>query len=300
LHLASGVSLFLPVSDTDLNVRSYKMTTGKLDGRVAIVTGAGGGLGAECARVLAAHGASLAIVDINEAAAARVATEIEASGGSAMSVATDVSSEESVEAMVSAVIERFGRIDVLHNNAAVLDVAQRQNDRDICNLDIAAWDRAIAVNLRGSVLCTKHVVPVMLKQGKGSVIFATSGLGAQGDLSLTGYACSKAALNMMPKLVAAQYGKQGVRGNAVQIGLAPAENAHSSMPKELLDILRDNHMTPELGTPRQIADVVAFLASDESSFVTGTTLVADGGFSSHTPSLVAMQGFFSQSDRKGM
>ena len=132
------------------------------------------------------------------------------------------------------------------------------------------------------------------------MIFATSGLGAQGDLSLTGYACSKAALNMMPKLVAAQYGKQGVRGNAVQIGLAPAENAHSSMPKELLDILRDNHMTPELGTPRQIADVVAFLASDESSFVTGTTLVADGGFSSHTPSLVAMQAFFSQSDRKGM
>jgi NAD(P)-dependent dehydrogenase (short-subunit alcohol dehydrogenase family) len=97
--------------------------------------------------------------------------------------------------------------------------------------------------------------------------------------------------------VASQYGKQGIRGNAVQIGLAPSEHA---MPEPLLDILRDNHCTAELGTPRQIADVVAFLASDESSFVTGTTLVADGGFSSHTPSLVAMRALFAQMGRTGM
>ncbi|MCL5042153.1 MAG: SDR family oxidoreductase [Gammaproteobacteria bacterium] len=276
------------------------MTTQKLKDRVAIITGSGGGLGAECARVLAEHGANIVIVDINEQAASSVAAEIEAGGVQALAIRTDVSSEEDVKAMVAQVMARFGRIDVLHNNAAVLDVDQRQRDRDICNLDMDAWDRAIAVNLRGAVLCSKHVIPVMLKQGKGSVIFATSGLGAQGDLSLTGYATSKAALNMLPKLVAAQYGKQGVRGNAVQIGLAPAENAHASMPSELLDILRDNHLTPELGTPRQIADVVAFLASDESSFVTGTTLVADGGFGSHTPSLVAMRAFFEQSGRGGM
>lgn len=276
------------------------MTTGKLDGRVAVITGSGGGLGAECARVLASHGARVAVADINAEAAERVAGEIIAAGGEAMAARVDVASEDDVAAMVAAVVGRLGRIDILHNNAAALDVQQRQRDRDIVNLDMSAFDRAIAVNLRGAVLCSKHCIPEMLKLGRGSVIFATSGLGVQGDLSLTGYAVSKAALLMMPRTIAAQYGKQGIRANAVQIGLAPAENAHGSMPAELLDIIRDNHMTAELGTPRQIADVVAFLASDESSFVTGTTLVADGGFSSHTPSLVAMRAFFQKAGRASM
>ena len=115
-------------------------------------------------------------------------------------------------------------------------------------------------------------------------------------MSLSGYATSKAALLMLPKLVAAQYGKRGIRGNAVQIGLAPQH----PLPDALLEIMRDNHCTPELGTPRQIADVVAFLASDESAFVTGSTLVADGGFGSHTPSLVAVRKLFEQMGRNSM
>jgi NAD(P)-dependent dehydrogenase (short-subunit alcohol dehydrogenase family) len=140
----------------------------------------------------------------------------------------------------------------------------------------------------------------MLKLGRGSVIFATSGLGAQGDVTLSAYAASKAGLMMLAKSVAAQYGKQGVRSNALQIGLAPAENAHETMPAALLNIIRENHLTPELGTPRQIADVVAFLASDESSFITGTTIVADGGFGSHTPSMVGMKALFAQSGSNKM
>lgn len=272
------------------------MSTGKLAGRVAIITGAGGGLGAECARVLSAHGASIAVADINGEAAEAVAESLRVAGGQALGIRTDVSSEDEVQAMVAQVKERFGRIDVLHNNAAVLDGEQRQRDRDLANLDMDAFDRAIAVNLRGTVLCTKHVIPVMLEQASGSIIFATSGLGVQGDMSLSGYATSKAALLMLPKLVAAQYGKRGIRGNAVQIGLAPQH----PLPDALLEIMRDNHCTPELGTPRQIADVVAFLASDESAFVTGSTLVADGGFGSHTPSLVAVRKLFEQMGRNSM
>ncbi|WP_313634271.1 SDR family NAD(P)-dependent oxidoreductase [Massilia timonae] len=272
----------------------------KLEGRVAILTGAGNGLGAEAARVLAGHGAQVAIVDIDGDAARRVAAQIEDQGGQALAVPCDVSLEAEVRNMVETVVGCFGRVDILHNNAAVLSVEQRQRDRDVINMDVEAWDRAMAVNLRGAMLCSKYAIREMLKNGKGSVIFVTSGLGVQGDLSLSAYAASKAALIMLSRSVAAQYGKQGIRSNALQIGLAPAENAHSSMPAPLLDILRDNHLTPELGTPRQIADVVAFLASDESAFVTGTTLVADGGFGSHTPSLVAMKALFAQTGAKGM
>jgi NAD(P)-dependent dehydrogenase (short-subunit alcohol dehydrogenase family) len=214
-----------------------------------------------------------------------------------LAVRTDVAVESDVKAMVDQVLGHFGRIDVLHNNAAALGSDQRARDRDLINLDMAAWDRAIAVNLRGAVLCCKYAIVPMLDQGGGSVIFATSGLGVQADMSLCGYAASKAALLMMPRLVAAQYGKRGVRGNAVQIGLAPAAHA---MPEEMLDIMRNNHCTPELGTPRQIAEVVAFLASDESAFVTGTTVVADGGFSCHTPSLAPMRELFVKMGRDGM
>ena len=273
---------------------------GKLEGRVAIITGAGGGLGAECARVLASHGAGVAVVDINGAAADAVAESIRAGGGKAIGVSTDVSQEADVKAMVETVVAHFGRIDVLHNNAAILNMEQRQKDRDVINMDVDAWDRAMAVNLRGAMLCCKHAIPEMLKLGRGSVIFATSGLGAQGDVTLSAYAASKAGLMMLAKSVAAQYGKQGVRSNALQIGLAPAENAHETMPAALLNIIRENHLTPELGTPRQIADVVAFLASDESSFITGTTIVADGGFGSHTPSMVGMKALFAQSGSNKM
>ncbi|MCK8688549.1 SDR family oxidoreductase, partial [Pseudomonas umsongensis] len=136
----------------------------------------------------------IAVIDINFEGATAVAQSLVAEGHQALAIATDVSSEDDVRAMVAQVKERFGRIDILHNNAAILNAEQRQLDRDFVNLDMQAWDRAIAVNLRGAVLCTKHVIPVMLENGKGSIIFATSGLGMQGDMSLTGYATSKAGL----------------------------------------------------------------------------------------------------------
>ncbi|MFT4919693.1 MAG: NAD(P)-dependent dehydrogenase (short-subunit alcohol dehydrogenase family) [Zhongshania aliphaticivorans] len=270
------------------------MNTKKLANRVAVITGAGGGLGAECARVLASHGAKIVVADINAEAGQLVAEQIVKLGGEAISIPTDVSQETSVQAMVSAAMAHFGRIDILYNNAAILSAEQRAGDRDVINMDVDAWDRAMAVNLRGAMLCSKHCIPHMITLGKGSVINVTSGLGTMGDLTLSAYAASKAALIMLAKSIAAQYGKQGVRANALLIGLAPAENAHATMPQQLLDIIRDNHLTPELGTPKQIADAAAFLASDESSFVTGSVLSVDGGFCSHTPSFAATRELFKQ------
>jgi NAD(P)-dependent dehydrogenase (short-subunit alcohol dehydrogenase family) len=234
------------------------------------------------------------VADINAEAGQLVAEQIVKLGGEAISIPTDVSQETSVQAMVSAAMAHFGRIDILYNNAAILSAEQRAGDRDVINMDVDAWDRAMAVNLRGAMLCSKHCIPHMITLGKGSVINVTSGLGTMGDLTLSAYAASKAALIMLAKSIAAQYGKQGVRANALLIGLAPAENAHATMPQQLLDIIRDNHLTPELGTPKQIADAAAFLASDESSFVTGSVLSVDGGFCSHTPSFAATRELFKQ------
>lgn len=264
----------------------------RLAGKVAIVTGAGNGLGAETARLLAAQGARVAVADVHLASAQSVAADIETAGGQAVAVQVDVTSEEQIKAMVGAVVARFGRIDVLHNNAAALDTAQRQSDRDVCNVAIEAWDRALDVNTRGAMLCCKHVVPVMLEQRSGSIVFATSGFGQLGDVTLTAYAASKAALMALARSVAAQYGKQGIRSNAIMIGFVVNDHAQKSVPEEVKQILLAQHLTPELGRPRQIADVVAFLASDESSFITGATIPVDGGFTSHSPAMVPLKEYF--------
>jgi NAD(P)-dependent dehydrogenase (short-subunit alcohol dehydrogenase family) len=155
------------------------MTEGKLAGKVAIVTGAGNGL-AHCATVLAEHGARVAVVDIRLDAAREVVAAIEAKGGTAMAVETDVSAEDAIRRMVAAVVEQWGRIDVLHNNAAALDLKTRYADRDVCNVEIEAWDRSMDVNARGAMLCCKHVIPVMLRNGGGSVIHSSSGLRRDG------------------------------------------------------------------------------------------------------------------------
>ena len=263
---------------------------GRLTGRIALVTGAGGGIGAASARRLAADGATVVLADIDAAAAQAAADEI--AGAVAMRV--DLTDEAAVKALADAIISRFGRIDILHNNAAIQNDAQRQKDLDVVNLDVAAWDMAMAVNVRGAMLMSKHVIPHMIAQGSGSIIHSASGFGVQGEATLTAYGSSKAALIHLNRMIATQYGKQNIRSNCMVIGFVLTPLAVESTPDVIKDILLSHHLTPRLGLPDDIANLVAFLASDESSFITGAAIPIDGGVTAHQPSYADFQKLFAQ------
>lgn len=262
--------------------------SGKLDNRVAIVTGAAGGIGSASARRLAADGARVILADIDSAAVEKLCGDIPG----AFAFALDLTDEKSVRSLASEVAGRFGRIDILHNNAAIQSDAQRQKDLDVVNLDIAAWDMAMSVNVRGAMLMSKYVIPHMIAGGGGSIIHSASGFGVQGEATLTAYGVSKAALIQLNRMIATQYGKQKIRSNCMVIGFVLTELAIESTPEIVKDILLSHHLTPELGQPADIASLVAFLASDESSFITGAAIPIDGGVTAHQPSYADFQKLF--------
>lgn len=267
---------------------------GKLSGRVAIITGGGGGIGRETSYVLAAHGARIVVADIMGEAAARVAEEINKEGGEAIAVMVDLVAEEQIRAMVDRAIETFGRIDIVHNNAALQTEDQIAVDGDVLSLSVDIWDRAMAVNARGPMLVCKHVIPHMIHQGGGSIINSSSGLGVQGEISQTAYGASKAALINLSRFIATQYGKLGIRSNSLVIGRVMTDKEHAASPV-VQELLEASHLTPYLGKPRHIADTVAFLASDEAAFITGATIPVDGGFTCHSPTFAQFREFLAAS-----
>jgi len=264
--------------------------TGRLEGKIALVTGAGGGIGVASARRLADDGATVVLADINVDAAQTAAQTIPG----ALALAVNLTDEASVKSLADSIIARFGRIDILHNNAAIQNDAQRQKDLDVANLDVAAWDMAMAVNVRGAMLMSKHVIPHMIAAGGGSIIHSASGFGVQGESTLTAYGASKAALIQLNRMIATQYGKQNVRSNCMVIGFVLTPLAVESTPDVIKDILLSHHLTPQLGLPEDIGNLVAFLASEESRFITGAAIPIDGGVTAHQPSYADFQKLFAQ------
>lgn len=262
----------------------------RLDGKVAIVTGAAGGIGMASAQRLAKEGATVVLADIDLAGAEAAAREIPG----AVAWELDLTDEAAVRVFCASVAERFGKIDILHNNAAIQNDNQRQKDLDVVNLDVAAWDLAMAVNVRGAMLMSKYVVPHMIAAGGGSIIHSASGFGVQGEATLTAYGTSKAALIHLNRMIATQYGKQNVRSNCMVIGFVLTPLAQASTPDVVKEILLSHHLTPELGQPEDIANLVAFLASDESRFITGAAIPIDGGVTAHQPSYADFQKLFAQ------
>ncbi len=255
--------------------------SGRVAGKVAIVTGGAAGLGLACARRLAEEGACVLIADLDAVGAEAAAREIEAAGGIASAAPVDVSHEDAVVRMVETAIERYGGIDILHNNAAVTDPEHQAADASLLDLDVGVWDRTVAVDLRGAMLGCKHAIPHMIRRGGGSIINTSSNSALAGDLSLAAYAAAKGGLNSLTRSVATAFGKQGIRCNAVSPAHIDSPSLRRNVPSEVVEMLLEECLTPRLGTPEDVAQVVLFLASDESTFMTGQILRVDGGALSH-------------------
>lgn len=252
--------------------------TGRLAGKVALVTGAASGLGAETARRLAREGAAVMLSDLRIGNGEVVTAEIIASGGRAAFIAHDVTSEDDWTAAVAGTTTVFGRLDILVNNAGIVG-----NQLELMTHSLADWRRILAVNLDGVFLGMRAVGPVMAGQGGGSIINLSSIMGKVAMPNVTAYAASKGGVLMLTKAAAVEWAPLGIRVNSVHPGfidtpmvanaLHAAENGN-----EMRSAIMAAHPLGRLGVPREIADAVVFLASDEASFMTGAELVVDGGY----------------------
>jgi NAD(P)-dependent dehydrogenase (short-subunit alcohol dehydrogenase family) len=263
--------------------------SGRVEDKVAIVTGGASGLGRATAETLAREGAAVVIADLAGDRADEVVAAIEAAGGRAAAVRTDVSVEADVAAMVAFAVETFGALHVLHNNAAITDPAHQARDAGILDLDVDTWDRTMAVDLRSVMLGCKHAVPAMIAAGGGSIINTSSGAAFAGNTTLSAYAAAKGGLNSFTLSVATAFGKQGVRCNAVSPANIFSPSVQANVPAAVVEIFEQNVLLPRMGTPQDIANAVLFLASDESSFITGQVLRVDGGSLSHHPALAQLR-----------
>jgi NAD(P)-dependent dehydrogenase (short-subunit alcohol dehydrogenase family) len=260
----------------------------RLKDKVAIVTGSASGIGRATARRLAAEGASVLIADITGAGAGDVAREINADGGRAAAQQVDLARPDSVEAMAAAAVERFGGIDILHNNAAATGPDTLGRDGGIIDAELDVWDTTMAINLRGAMLACKYAIPAMIERGGGSIINMSTNGSVAADVARVAYGVSKGGINALTVYVATLYGPQHVRCNAISPGLVMTEAADRTLPPPAKQIFIDNHLTPDLCRPEDIASVVAFLASDDSRQITGATLRVDGGMLAHLPMYAQM------------
>jgi NAD(P)-dependent dehydrogenase (short-subunit alcohol dehydrogenase family) len=245
----------------------------RFTGKVAFITGAAGGIGRAAAVAFAAEGARVAILDRTEDALKDTAAAVKNLGAEVLAIGCDVSKPEQVEAAVQRVVERFVRLDVAFNNAGVENKAAPLHE-----IELEEWDRILDINLRGTFVCMKHELAQMVRQGGGVVVNTSSGAGIRGVAGGASYAASKFAIIGMTKSAALDYATQNIRVNAVLPG-----NIETAMMDRFTggDIQKAIDLEPvgRLGKPEEIAEAVLWMASDLGGFVTGSSIVVDGGWS---------------------
>ena len=247
----------------------------KLNGKVAIVTGAAQGIGATYAKALANEGAKVVLTDIHDCKS--VANEIAGTyqGSETLTLITDVSDEKSTQEMAEKTLARFGNIDILVNNAAIFGTLIPGRFEDI---DVAEWDKLMAVNVKGSWLCTKAVSPTMRQNGYGKIINIASGTLYKGTPGLLHYVSSKGAIIAMTRVLSRELGEDGICVNTISPGLTMSENVlNSENWMAGRDINKETRALKRYQTPEDLVGALIFLASEESDFMTGQSMVVDGG-----------------------
>ncbi len=244
----------------------------RFDGKVALVTGAARGIGQAIALALAHEGADVIVADVDLDRAQQVAQEIEARGRKAKVIAADVSDRKAVQRLVSEAVSLFGRVDILVNNAGII------RRGTFLEHDPQEWERVLGVNLGGTFNCSREVVPLMIKQGGGKIINVSSVVGRMGDIaSAPSYGTSKGAINTFTKSLARELAPYGINVNAVAPHAIETEMSQEWSDEKRQQIVEAIPMK-RLGQPEEVAEAVAFLASDGANFITGHVLDVNGGY----------------------
>lgn len=254
----------------------------RLEGKVAIVTGSTSGIGIGIARLYAQAGAKVVVCGRRVEKGQAVVDRIIAEGGEAWFHSMDVTVPESIEALMKDTYEKYGKIDILVNNAANVGLP----DGTVEQVSLEMWDAIFASDIRGTFYAIKCVLPYMQKNGAGSIINIGSMASCGGDLGATAYSAAKAGVDMLTQSVALQYGKQNIRCNCVRPGLIVTPENDAYVAQMVKDIFTDNIMVNRYGCPEDIGHLCVYLGSDESNFVTGQVMTVDGGMNSHVPTVV--------------
>ena len=245
----------------------------RLAGKVALITGAAHGMGAAEAKLFAKEGAKVAIADVREEDGRKLEAEIAETGGEAIFIALDVSQEDQWQTAVAQVVARFGKLDILVNNAGI----SGSGERDHTSTD--AWDRLMNINAKGVFLGMKYAIPEMRAAGGGSIVNISSISGFVGQEAVhPGYNASKGAVRLVTKAAAVQHAKEGIRVNSVHPGMMPPMLTSFQRGDSAREALMDAIPMGREGEPEEVANAVLFLASDDASYITGTELIVDGGF----------------------
>ena len=245
---------------------------GKLDGKVALITGAGSGIGRATALLFAKEGAKVVVADYVPVGGQETVRMIKEAGGEAIFVEADVSKASDVERMVKTAVDAYGRIDILYNNAGITRAAPTAETTE------EEWDLVLDINLKGVFLGSKYAIPVMLNQGGGVIINTASIAGISGFRGMSAYCASKAAVILLTKTMALEYGRQNIRVNCICPGVIQTAMTKAWNPDETVQQVPPRGQPVKRGgQPEEIARAALYLASDDSSFVTGAALVVDGG-----------------------